>query len=76
MDKILLAVLITAIFLLFVGFYMLYKPSQYQNNGTICEKNCMSTCVNVKNDYYYYGAVMIVFAIIIGGLALFELFGK
>lgn len=76
MDKILLAVLISAVFLLLIGFYMIYKPSLYQNNGTICEKNAMAVCNSVKNDYYIYGAVMIIFAILIGGLALFELFGK
>jgi divalent metal cation (Fe/Co/Zn/Cd) transporter len=74
MDRILLAVLIIAIFLFFVGIYMLYKPSRYQNSGTSCERNTMAVCVSIKNDYYFYGAVMIIISIMIGGLALFELF--
>lgn len=76
MDKIILALLIIAVILLAYGIYVLLYPGRYQNNGTTCEKITMSTCTSIKNDYYIFGVVMIITAILIGGLSLFELFGK
>lgn len=75
MDKIILDLVIVVILLIY-GIYVLTYPSRYQNNGTTCEKITMSTCTSIKNDYYMFGAVMIVTAVLIGGLSLFKLFGK
>lgn len=73
MDKILIGVITLAVILFFFGLYVLYYPTRYQNNGTTCEKIAMSTCNSVKNDYYIFGSVMILFSMIIGSLCAYEI---
>jgi hypothetical protein len=74
MDRILLALIILSLVLGGFGIYVLFYPNRYQNNGTICEKNAISTCNSIKNDYYIFGTIMIVVSLMIAGLALFEMF--
>lgn len=73
MDYILSALIVISILMLVYGIYTLFLPSRYQNNGKICEKNTMSTCPSIKNDYYIIGTAMIILSLTIGGLVLFEM---
>lgn len=74
MDKILIGVLIISVVLFVYGIYVLSIPSKYQNSGSACEKLTMSTCNSIKNDYYIFGAILIISSLITFSLVLYEFF--